>query len=163
MRIVLLGPPNSGKQEWAQKLKVPTKDRETYYISTIPPEYMLEANDITGALGAFSDYRTELYLASIRAHNQVMLDDCVYTHSPLDSYVNIVARLNMLEEGNLTTDGWVWTLMAAGTMLKDSFKYDKIFRIGKDTYDDDYDKLVDSAIDVVLEDFDVKVDSIENA
>lgn len=157
MRIVIIGPPDSGKRELAKKLKKKYKgislsdSPEDFYIS------LFKSEEKAPAVGFLSDYRSELFLASYRACDMMMNDDKIFTHTVLDSMSYILTILSIKIQNESLTNEWADCFTFFPSLIRDSFKSDVVIRMPYVVDEDnDLTTVFNSSQDFILDTFDIK-------
>lgn len=133
MRIVIVGAPDTGKEELAKDLSQVLSCGYDLGLSAAGiPWNTLDRDGYQ--LGRNADYRVEVKLAVDRVFAVAAYDKQVwhgiYTHTLLDSVAYSTLRLLSFQEKETSqymADKWVFTTGIIGAMMRDTFKADHIF------------------------------------
>lgn len=128
MIVTLAGGPDSGKTKLAELIARETGGAS---ISGLP------ALIGDAAVGSMADYRTELLIASYRAHLRKERVPVIQRTSLLDSMAYVMMRLaGMLDRQSTPddeTERWLLSLSVVTTLMRDSFESDLVFYLAPKT------------------------------
>jgi len=166
MRIILVGAPNSGKEDLAIELAdLLSIDKLTFRRIKEGHTMIL---DEPLAYGLDADYRTETLVAIERTFDMQRKDSCVFTHSLIDSVAYSALRLQrMLDWGGVrdeTLMTWACTAQQNGNLLRDSFRHDFVFFLTKD-YDTKKEKeqiILQESLEEVMDAFEIPFIELHN-
>jgi len=137
MRILLIGPPDSGRRIFAKSLK---RKYPELSITENPEDFLKSIfgkdENRTPALGLFSDYRGEILLASYRSCEMVKRDNRIYTHSILDSFVHTLTISALKMKNNSISDIWIESLKFYPSFIQDSLVYDLVISFEREPKDE---------------------------
>lgn len=155
MKILLIGPPNTGKRHFAGLINkhLTNKKRKPLLITPKPEDQVIGA-----AVGELSDYRSETLLAAYRATLMGSETDCIFVHSLVDSVAHLSARFSTLKNLNILDEQWTYSLLLSVFMLNDTFQYDIAVKFPFDGEDDSFfNSEVSKALDVLIEDLEINL------
>jgi len=125
MRIVLVGAPDSGKNDfWVKELSNYIKLYPSAPVEDLMVDFFPKSSAHRPAIGPLTDYRTELLLASYRANEMVLQDNRIFTHSPLDNIAYAMTIVAFQVENETVSSQWIGCFDFFPILFQDSWKSD---------------------------------------